>query len=148
MGDCLENLNTDRSNLKRKHKDTLFRAHFKIPENFLQLLNRCSGGNSTLTTNDITPFDLDSATAIRIRRNDVSFITNDNRLIILIEHQSTVNPNMALRLFLYYIELLQLWIKLNKVNLYVTTKMQNIPKPEFYVAYNGTEPLKYMNGRK
>jgi len=111
MGDCLENLDNNKS-------------------------------NSNLTADDIKPFDLDSNTTVRIRRNDVSFITADNRLIILIEHQSTINPNMAFRLFLYYIELLQLWIKLHEVNLYSTAKMQNIPKPEFYVAYNGNKPLR------
>jgi len=76
------------------------------------------GRELNLTVDDIKAFDLESSIAIRIRRNDVSFITKDNRLIILIEHQSTLNPNMALRLFLYYIELLQLWIKGEGANLY------------------------------
>ena len=134
-------MDNDKSNLKKQHRDTMFRGHFKIPGNFLQLLKHCSHQDTTLTTDDITPFDLESAVAVRIRRNDVSFITKDNRLIILIEHQSTLNPNMALRLFLYYIELLQLWIKLNNINLYGESKITTLPVPEFYVAYNGVKPL-------
>ena len=131
------------SQLNRKHRDTMFRGLFKIPQNFLHLLECCSEGESTLTVNDITPFDLESAVALRIRRNDVSFITKDNRLIILIEHQSTLCPNMALRLFLYYVELLQLWIKTNEVDIYTRQKVTGLPVPEFYVAYNGSEQLEH-----
>ncbi|GHV90722.1 hypothetical protein AGMMS50268_12250 [Spirochaetia bacterium] len=32
--------------------------------------------------------------------NDLSF-TVDNRLVVLIEHQSTINPNMPIRLLMY-----------------------------------------------
>ena len=131
-----------KTNLKNQHRDTMFRGYFKKPENFLHLHKHCSGQDSMLTADDIKPFDLESAVAVRIRRNDVSFITKDNRLIILIEHQSTINPNMALRLFLYYIELLQLWIKLNGINLYGKVKIEDLPIPEIYVVYNGADPLK------
>ena len=134
-------MSNDKSSIKRQHRDTMFRGHFKKPDNFLQLLKHCSKGNTALTVEDIEPFDLESSVAVRIRRNDVSFITKDNRLIILIEHQSTINPNMAFRLFLYYIELMQLWIKANNINLYGEIKMKNLPVPELYVAYNGSEPL-------
>ena len=132
-------MDTNKSNLKKQHRDTFFRWFFKQVEHFLQLLHHCSAGGTLLTIDDIEPFDLDSELAYRIRRNDVSFITKDNRLIILIEHQTTINPNMAFRLFIYYIELLQLWIKQQDINIYGTKKLQNFPVPEIYVAYNGSE---------
>jgi len=118
----------------------MFRGCFKIPQNFLQLLKHCNR-DSTLTTDDIELFDLESLVVVRGRRNDVSFITKDNRLIILIEHQSTINPNMALRLFFYYVELLYLWVKLNDINLHSASKIKNFPLPEFYVVYHGAKPL-------
>ena len=127
--------------LKRQHRDTIFRWIFKDLHNFLQLLKWCRGEEIGLTAEDIIPFDLDSELAVRVRRNDVSFITKDNRLIILVEHQSTICPNMAFRLFLYYIELIQLWIKLNEINIYGQSKIPTLPVPEFYVVYNGTKPL-------
>ena len=129
-------------NIKLQHRDTIFRWLFKEPHNFLQLLEWCRGRKSNLTVEEIESFDLDSELAYRIRRNDVSFITNDNRMIILIEHQSTICPNMAFRLFLYYVELVQLWIKQNEINMYGESEIPDIPAPEFYVAYNGTKPLK------
>jgi len=111
------------------------------PENFLYLHKKCNE-QSALTAEDIKPFDLESEVAVRQRRNDVSFITRDNRIIILVEHQSTINPNMALRLYIYYMELVQLWIKLNNVNLFSTQEIPPLPLPEFYVAYNGKGELK------
>ena len=133
-----------KSNLKRQHRDSLFRGVFKLPKNALPLLQHCRKDGVPFVLEDIQPFDLDSDLAHRIRRNDVSFIVNGNRLIILIEHQSTINPNMALRLLLYYMELVQLWIKKNEVNLHGSTKIQDLPTPEFYVVYNGNAPLAEM----
>ncbi|MCL2362112.1 MAG: hypothetical protein FWC73_09905 [Defluviitaleaceae bacterium] len=48
---------------------------------------------------------------------------------------------MAFRLLLYYIELLQLWIKQKDINLYGDGKISTLPIPEFYVVYNGIKPL-------
>jgi len=48
---------------------------------------------------------------------------------------------MALRLFMYYMELVQLWIKTNNVELYGQNKITQLPVPEFYVAYNGRNKL-------
>lgn len=125
-----------------KYKDTLFRAFFKQPQHFIHLLKHCNKNAHSLTVDDIIPFDLESEVAVRMRRNDVSFLTKDNRLIILVEHQSTINPNMAFRLFLYYSELLQLWIKTSGINIYSGAKITQFPIVEFYVAYNGQAKLK------
>ncbi|MCL2200171.1 MAG: hypothetical protein FWB80_14765 [Defluviitaleaceae bacterium] len=126
--------------VRQNQKDTMFRNLFKQVPYFINLLEKCRGEKVTLTENEIKPFDLESDYVVRLRRNDVSFIAG-GKIIILIEHQSTVNPNMALRLFLYYNELLQLWIELNGINLYGKEKIVNLPVPEFYVAYNGKQPL-------
>ena len=68
--------------------------------------------------------------------NDVSFITHDNQLFVLIEHQSTLNPNMSFRILEYYVKLVSEDLKARKVNLFGTNKIQ-IPKAKFYVVYNG-----------
>ena len=131
-----------KDSLNRQHKDTIFTHIFKEPKNFLHLLRACQTRPAELSESDILPFDLDSVAAIRKRRNDVSFITKDNRLIILVEHQSTINPNMAIRLLLYYFELVQLWLELCRINLFSSKPIADIPLPELYVAYNGTRELK------
>ena len=79
---------------------------------------------------------------LRKRRSDVSFITKDNRLIIMIEYQSTINLNMAFRLLLYYFELVQLWIKFCGISIFGGRPVPPLPEPEFYVAYNGKQDIK------
>jgi hypothetical protein len=68
--------------------------------------------------------------------NDLSFMVG-NTLVLLIEHQSTINPNMAIRLFIY---LARVYEKITAgENLYGRRKL-TIPQPECIVLYNGTEP--------
>ena len=141
MTDGSEEVSGARDGLLRQHRDTLFRGAFKIPKNFLQLLDKCSGGKFEFSESDIVPFDLESDAVVRLRRNDVSFITSDNRLLILIEHQSIMSRNIAFRLLLYYFELVQLWIKRHEINIYGNSPMPSLPAPEFYVAYHGPRAL-------
>ena len=129
----------DDYNLKIQHKDSFFRGLFKKPEHFLYLLDRCSNGSLNFSPGELTNFNLKSDHAGRVRYNDVSFLTKDNRLLILIEHQSRVSPNMALRMFIYYHELLQMWIKQQQHDLF-GVKI-DVPVPELFVAYNGLKPL-------
>ena len=67
--------------------------------------------------------------------NDISFEIG-GKLVVLIEHQSTINPNMALRMFLYISRVLEK--TLDAKNLY-SDRLLSIPRPEFYVLYNGKE---------
>ncbi len=69
--------------------------------------------------------------------NDISFEIG-GKLVILIEHQSTINPNMALRLLLYVTRILEK--KTQGRTLYSKRRLA-IPSPEFFVLYNGTDPF-------
>ena len=60
----------------------------------------------------------------------------DGKIIVLVEHQSTINENMPLR-FLQYVARLYEQIQDPKAKYYRT--LQKIPTPEFYVFYNGVE---------
>ncbi|MDR2692816.1 MAG: Rpn family recombination-promoting nuclease/putative transposase, partial [Chitinispirillales bacterium] len=70
-------------------------------------------------------------------RNDLSFLI-DNRLIVLIEHQSTINENMPMRMLQYICETYNKLFK--KEDLYAETK-KFIPKPVFIVLYNGEKDM-------
>jgi predicted transposase/invertase (TIGR01784 family) len=63
----------------------------------------------------------------------LSFII-DNRLVVLIEHQSTINNNIPLRLLIYIAKIYEKIV--NPKKLY-QTKLEKIPFPEFIVLYNG-----------
>jgi predicted transposase/invertase (TIGR01784 family) len=69
--------------------------------------------------------------------NDISFEIG-GKLVVLIEHQSTINPNMALRLLMYIGRIYEKILDDEKI--YSSTKI-SIPKPEFFVLYNGLTPF-------
>ena len=66
----------------------------------------------------------------------------DGRLIVLVEHQSTINENMPLRLLEY---VSRIYEQLVPSEDRYEKKMITIPYPEFYVFYNGTEEYPVEN---
>ncbi len=125
------------SAVNRKYKDSVFVDLFsedeKAKENFLSLYNALHGTELT---------DIEQLKNIRLDQvlymsfyNDVSYLV-DNKIIVLAEHQSTINPNMPLRC-LEYISRLYETIFESKEK--YSRKLLHIPRPEFYVFYNGEE---------
>lgn len=90
-----------------KYKDNIFRYLFLETKNFVELYYDITG--KRLKEEELEPYDTESI-VIKQLKNDVAFKTKDNRLIIMVEHQSTLNENMSLRFLLYYVELLKLYI--------------------------------------
>ncbi len=67
--------------------------------------------------------------------NDVAFVL-DGKLVVLMEHQSTLNNNMPLRMLIYMGREYEIMTK--SKDLY-REKLVEIPAPEFIVLYNGKE---------
>jgi len=74
------------------------------------------------------------------RFNDVAFLLN-GQLIVLLEHQSTINNNMPLRMLLYIAEV---YNRLTTDEDLYSGKKLSIPRPIFIVLYNGTEDMPDM----
>jgi hypothetical protein len=68
--------------------------------------------------------------------NDLSFSIGD-RIVVLIEHQSTINPNMPLRLLMY---IARVYEKITGGENIYSTRQIAIPRPEFIVLYKGVAP--------
>ena len=121
----------------RRYKDSIFVDLFstdeRAKENFLSLYNALHGTNLDLST-ELTPLKLEQALYTKLS-NDVSCLI-DNKIIVLAEHQSTINENMPLRC-LQYIARLYEQIQKPRAKYYRT--LQKIPTPEFYIFYNGIE---------
>jgi predicted transposase/invertase (TIGR01784 family) len=85
-------------NVNKKHKDSLFSVLFSNPEVLRELYSAISG----VTIAPDILIDINTLTDVLFmdQVNDLSF-TIDNRLVVLIEHQSTVNENIPLRLLEY-----------------------------------------------
>ena len=122
----------------RKVKDSVFVDLFgkdeSAPENFLSLYNALHGTHLTLENTELKPEMLDSVMYMSYA-NDVAMQIN-GRIVVLIEHQSTINNNMPLRLLDYvtriYDRIIPSRDKFKRLQI-------KIPRPEFYVLYNGTE---------
>jgi len=69
------------------------------------------------------------------KQNDISF-TIGGKLVILIEHQSSINENMPLRFLIYISKVYEKIIDPKAIYKYNLLK---IPRPEFIVLYNGTD---------
>ena len=126
------------STSNRKYKDSVFVDLFsedeKAKENFLSLYNALH--NTELT-------DIEQLKNIRLDQvlymtfyNDVSYLV-DNKIIVLAEHQSTINPNMPLRCLEYISRLYETLFESKEK---YSRKLLKIPTPEFYVFYNGEAP--------
>ena len=125
------------STANRKYKDSVFVDLFsedeKAKENFLSLYNALHGTNLPLSC-PVENIRLENVMYMNII-NDVSCLV-DGKIIVLAEHQSTINENMPLR-FLQYIA--RLYEKLQTPTDRYLRKLSKIPTPEFYVFYNGVE---------
>lgn len=114
-----------------QYKDAVFRKYFKEKSNALALYQAVSG-DSMPTVDTIEMIDLDGVFD-NGRRSDVAF-TYADRLIVMIEHQSTLNENMPLR-FLSY--LARYYDRIIKNRPMYGKKRIHLPSPRFYVLYNG-----------
>ena len=116
---------------KRNYKDNTFCALFSEKENLIELYNALSGSNFDMDT-PVEIVTLDN-TFFGDRENDLSFII-DNRWIILAEQQSTLCPNVPLRMLVYAAR--QYENTTFSRDIY-SKKLVKIPTPELYVFYNG-----------
>ena len=126
------------STANRKYKDSVFVDLFsedeKAKENFLSLYNALH--NTKLTViEQLKNIRLDQVLYMTFY-NDVSYLA-ENKIIVLAEHQSTINPNMPLRCLEYISRLYETLFESKEK---YSRKLLHIPTPEFYVFYNGEEP--------
>ena len=118
----------------REFKDSLFTMLFNNEERLLSLYNALSGDSLPPGT----PVEIATLEDVLFngRYNDIAFVVN-GKIVILIEHQSTISENMPIRLLIY---MARVYEKLIDNDTIYKRKLQRIPKPEFIVLYNGPDP--------
>ena len=120
---------------KRNYKDSVFVDLFsedeKAKENFLSLYNALHD-TALEDTEQLKNIRLDQVLYMTFY-NDVSYLVG-NKIIVLAEHQSTINPNMPLRCLEYVSRLYETLFESKEK---YSRKLLKIPTPEFYVFYNG-----------
>ena len=125
----------------RTYKDTLFRWIFGRTDEQskrwrLELYNALNDSNYK------NPDELELTTIENViylsMKNDLSFLVDSK--MTLYEQQSTYNPNMPLRGFLYFSQLYEKWLVKEKQDLYGHSLIK-IPTPQYVVFYNGEKKL-------
>ncbi|MGL5433861.1 MAG: hypothetical protein ACRDBO_00495 [Lachnospiraceae bacterium] len=114
-------------------KSSAFSAYFSNPKNAAKLFEALQPGTA------VSPDDIDFTTLNGVlflaRKNDLAF-TVKQKILVISEHQATINLNMPLRDAIYYGRTME---KLIEPKALYRTKRIPIPTPEFYVFYNGNE---------
>jgi len=118
-----------------QYRDTLIRKLFEDKERAIELCNAITGSNFPRDTKVIL-CDLDNS--LTRRYNDLAFAIDD-QLLFMIEHQSTISPNLPLRFLSYVTDILYAWFV--QVKELYKKKLYQIPVPKLYVLYNGDKPL-------
>ena len=122
----------------RNYKDSvfvdLFAHDINAKENFISLYNALHGTNLDAKTTDVQPVMLEKVLYMKYY-NDIAMLI-DGKIVILIEHQSTINQNMPFR-FLEYIA--RIYEKITTKDEKFGRKLVKLPIPEFYVFYNGKD---------
>ena len=122
----------------RNYKDSvfvdLFAKDINAKENFVSLYNALHNTNLDYHTTEVEPVMIEQV-LYKSFYNDIAMLI-DNKIVILIEHQSTINENMPFRILEY---ITRIYEKITKSKNKFGRKLIQLPVPEFYVFYNGKE---------
>ena len=122
-------------NANREYKDSVFTLLFSEKDKLIELYNAIENTNYGPDT-EIEITTLRNALFME-QINDISFVI-DGKIVVLIEHQSTINENMPLRMLIY---IARVYEKICKDKDLYRTRQITIPRPEFIVLYNGRNEM-------
>ena len=120
-------------NVNRNYKDSVFSKLFSSPELLRELYSAIEG--IEVPKDAIVNINTLSDAIFMQKINDLSF-TIDDRIVVLVEHQSTICENIPVRLLMYIGRVYEKIVK--KENIY-RKSLVKIPTPEFIVLYNGDD---------
>ena len=127
-------------NENRKHKDSLFVDYFSKDrdwkQHFLSLYNALHGTNLQVADTQLERVNLEQV-LYKSYYNDIAVLV-DGQFILMIEHQSTINPNMPLRLLEY---VARIYGNIVDSTAKFSRHLVPLAKPEFYVFYTGNQEL-------
>ena len=119
---------------KRKIKDSVFTNLFQDKKYLLQLYKALHPEDTDVTEDEIADVTIKHV-LIDADYNDLGFSVG-NRLMILVESQSTWTYNIIIRALMYLVQTYHDYFKRTNQNLYGSKKV-NMPKPELYMIYTG-----------
>ena len=119
---------------KRDIKDSVFTFLFSDIEYTKQLYLSLHPEDTDIRDEDFRLVTLENILAIG-QYNDLGFQVRD-KLILMVEAQSTFSPNIPLRMLMYLAKTYNEYVEEHSLSIYSSTKVM-IPRPELYVVYTG-----------
>ena len=117
--------------INNEHKDRLFKFLFGNPENRMWTLNLYNAiNNSNYDDPENIQFNTIEEAVYLGMKNDVSFIIMSE--LNLWEHQSTYNPNMPMRFFIYAAKLYEKYIASSEYYPYIVVQFSMFLTPNVY----------------
>ncbi len=120
--------------VKRTVKDSVFTDLFRNKSNLLKLYQALHPEDTEVTEDSLTHVTIVNVLTDNLY-NDLGFLVGE-RLIILVEAQSTWTVNILIRIVIYLAKTYHEYFRDAKRSLYEGKKVK-IPKPELYVIYTG-----------
>ena len=127
-------MKTAEKKVKRNHQDSFFTTLFSKPK-YLRMLHESLFPEDIGKNKELKLCTIEDFIFVDGIYNDLAYLAEDE-LIVLIEHQSTINPNMPFRLFLYVASIYSELYSERYREFYKRTQV-NIPPPRFFVVYTG-----------
>lgn len=124
---------------KHTIKDSVFTNLFQDKKYLMQLYKALHPEDNDITETELSDVTIRNVLTDNIY-NDLGFMVG-NRLMILVEAQSTWTMNIIVRAMLYLAQTYHDYLERTKQNLYKSKKVQ-LPIPEVYVIYAGDRKAK------
>ena len=124
---------------KRTAKNSVFLDLFQNKSYLLKLYKTLHPEDTTATEDSLTDVTIENVLTDNLY-NDLGFIVN-NKLMILIEAQSTWTMNILVRVLLYLAQSYHEYFQRTSQNYYKSKKVK-MPKPELYVIFTGNKGRK------
>ena len=124
---------------KRTAKNSVFLDLFQNKSHLLRLYKTLHPEDTTATEDSLTDVTIENVLTDNLY-NDLGFIVN-NKLMILIEAQSTWTMNILVRVLLYMAQSYHEYFQRTSQNYYKSKKVK-MPKPELYVIFTGNKGRK------
>jgi predicted transposase/invertase (TIGR01784 family) len=131
------NITAQALDANREYKDSFFTTVFDNEAVLIRLTNALFGTRYGPDT-PVLITTLKNVLSIGGHTNDLSYVLDD-RLIVLVEHQSTLSDVMPYRMFMYIAET---YGRLYDSRLQYQRHTFSLKRPKFVVLYNGLEEMK------
>ena len=121
--------------MKRTIKDSVFTNLFQDKKYLLQLYKVLHPEDNDITEDKLTDITIKNVLTDNLY-NDLGFVVREDKVVILVESQSTWTMNIIIRALMYMVQTYHDYFGLTKQNLYKSKKVK-LPVSEIYVIYTG-----------